>query len=74
MEDALHPLPEADKLAESHLDSEVAVDLWASYAQGGRPSETVLKLIFVFPGVSHCVCMCVLFVHFVLSYKVFFES
>jgi hypothetical protein len=34
-------LPEARELASSHLDSELAVGLWASHARGRRPSETV---------------------------------
>ena len=43
--DAPAPLPEAGELASSHLDSELAVGLWASHVQGGRPSETVFGLI-----------------------------
>ena len=54
------PLPEAGKLASSHLDSELAVGLWASHGQAGRPSETAFW--FWFPCVYLCeFCLYILF-------------
>lgn len=51
------PLPEAGKLASSHL----TVGLWASHAQEGRPSETTFSVFFFFlPEMSFYVCPCVL--------------
>ena len=40
MEYTPNPVPEAGELASSHLDSELAVGMWASHEQGGRLSET----------------------------------
>lgn len=49
MEDTPDPLPEAGELARSHLDSELAVGLWASHVQGGRPSEKAFSLFLFSP-------------------------
>ena len=59
MEDAPSLLLEAGELASSHLDSELTVGLWASHVQGGRLPETAFCFVFVFPGLSFCVCLCV---------------
>lgn len=66
------PLPEARKLASSHL----AVGLWASHAQEGRPSETSFSVFFFLftRNVFLCLSLCTLFGLFVLSYKFFFDS
>lgn len=58
MEDAPSLLLEAGELS-SHLDSEPTVGLWASHVQGGRLPETAFCFVFVFPGLSFYVCLCV---------------
>ena len=75
MENAPKPLPETGELPSSHLDSELAMDLWASQEQGGRLSETTISFCFYFPG-NTLLCLPVYsqFVLFVLSYKLFFDS
>ena len=59
MENAPKPLPETGELPSSHLDSELAMDLWASQEQGGRLSEIAFCFVFAFPE-NVLLCLCVL--------------
>ena len=43
--DAPGSLPEDEELASFHLDCELAVGLWASHAQGGRPPKKNLPVL-----------------------------
>lgn len=71
-EDAPYPLPEAAELASSHLKSELAMDLWASHAQG-RPflGRQPFHFGFVFLGISICICLCIFCLCFFSSHTKF---
>lgn len=70
IKEAPNSLPEAGELASSHLDSEPAMGLWASHAQGGRPSETAFLFCFCLLGnVFLCLYACILC--FLSSCKIF---